>query len=383
MQGLCICIPTFKRAHLLKLLLEDLARQGCRAETLILVDGDSGSNEVTQIMERMTRQASPTVRYVASSHANLAYQRYLGWKVAQQAKAEILLYLDDDLRLEQGDAVAELVAPLAGNAGSVVGCTARIIFPEDREGQYGNALADRAAQAKAKPSLLVHWFGNCRKVMPGSLSPSGHRCSPEPSPSGQTRVQWLRGGVMACRMDALSESCFSHDLFALAELGYGHGEDTLLSLRLAARGELAFVHSATFLHPCADAPKAYTTRARKMGFGVAYSRRLLNDNYRWPETPRISDRIALIKSYSGTALLQWVRALRTPKAHRFAYAWGYTVGAVKGIISPPRASRLTPEIDWTRDAERTVAELGKMMVTRGANKNGSMSMSENVLEAVN
>jgi hypothetical protein len=124
-----------------------------------------------------------------------------------------------------------------------------------------------------------------------------------------------------------------------------------------------------------------------MGFGVAYSRRLLNDNYRWPETPRISDRIALLKSYFGTALLEWFRALRTPKAHRFAYAWGYTVGAVKGVFSSPRASRLTPEIDWTRDAERTLADLGKMMVTRGNSKSGgrseSMSRSENALEAVN
>jgi hypothetical protein len=184
-------------------------------------------------------------------------------------------------------------------------------------------------------------------------------------------------------MDALSEDCFSHDLFALSEIGYGHGEDTLLSLRLAAKGELAFVHSAEFLHPCADAPKAYTTRARKMGFGVAYSRRLLNDNYRWPENPKIGDRIALFKSYLGTALLQWSRALRGPKAHRFAYAWGYTLGAVKGIFSPPRATRLMPEVDWTADADRTLAEPGKIVVRRDQTKNETINMSGTLLEAIN
>jgi glycosyltransferase involved in cell wall biosynthesis len=386
MQGLCICIPTYRRAHLLKLWLEDLARQSCRPETLIIVDGDPASNEVAQMIESLSpsdgerecgsTQTSPRIRYVASSHANLAYQRYLGWRVAQEEKTKILLYLDDDLRLNQADAVAELVAPLGGNEGDVVGCTAKILFPEEREGQYGKALADRAADAKAKRSLLVRWFGSSRKVIPGSLSPSGHRCPPEISSSGQTRVQWLRGGVMACRMDALSEDCFSHDLFALSELGYGHGEDTLLSLRLAAKGELAFVHSATFLHPCADAPKAYATRARKMGFGVAYSRRLLNVNYRWPKDPRTSDRIALLKSYLGTALLQWFGTLKAPKPHRFAYAWGYTLGALKGVFSPPRASRLTPGIDWAADAERTLAESRKVM--------GSKSRSESeMLEAVN
>jgi hypothetical protein len=50
-QGLCICIPTYKRANLLKLLLEDLARQCCHPETLIIVDGDPESNEVAQIMD--------------------------------------------------------------------------------------------------------------------------------------------------------------------------------------------------------------------------------------------------------------------------------------------------------------------------------------------
>jgi len=373
MQGLCLCIPTYRRAHLLKLLLEDLARQRCRPETLIIVDGDPESNEVAQMMDGTATQAVPRVRYVASSHANLAYQRYIGWRVAQEEKAEILAYLDDDLRIDQAEAVAELVAPLGGTEGSVAGCTARIVYPEDREGQYGKVLADRTAQAKAKQSVLVRWFGSSRKGVPGSLSPAGHRCPPETAPSGHTRVQWLRGGVMACRMGALSEDCFSHDLFALSELGYGHGEDTLLALRLAAKGELVFVHSATFLHPCADAPKAYATRARKMGFGVAYSRRLLNDNYRWPENPRISDRIALLKSYLGTALLQWVRTLKAPKAHRFAYAWGYTLGAMKGIISPARASRLTPGINWAADAE---------MALRESKKTERMSKSESVSEMI-
>jgi glycosyltransferase involved in cell wall biosynthesis len=383
MQGLCICIPTYKRSHLLKLLVEDLARQRCRPETLVIVDGDSGSREVAKMLDRIARRTGPRIHYVASNHANLAYQRYLGWKVAQREKAAILLYLDDDLRLEQGDGVAYLVAPLAEKERGVVGCTSRIVYPEDREGQYGKALADRAAQAKAKRSLLVRWFGNSRKVMPGSLSPAGHRCPPENGPSRHSRVQWLRGGVMACRMDALSEDCFSQDLFALSEIGYGHGEDTVLSLRLAAKGELAFVHSAEFLHPCADAPKAYATRARKMGFGVAYSRRLLNDNYRWPQNPKISDRLALFKSYLGTALLQWFRALRAPKAHRFAYAWGYTLGAVKGIFSPPRASRLMPEVDWVADAERTLAEPGKMLVRGDQTRGESMSTGGTLLEAVN
>src|SRR5262249_10694778 len=162
-QGLCICIPTYRRGNLLKLLLEDLARQSSCPETLVIVDGDPESKEVAQMLDGVVTQTVLRVRYVASSHGNLPYQRYLGWRVAQEEKAEILLYLDDDLRLEQADAVAELEAPLAASEDRVVGSTARIVYPEDREGQYGKVLADRAALAKEKQPLLVRWFGSSRK----------------------------------------------------------------------------------------------------------------------------------------------------------------------------------------------------------------------------
>src|SRR5262249_39725031 len=99
----------------------------------------------------------------------------------------------------------------------------------------------------------------------------------------------------------------------------------------------------------------------------------------WPEDPKVSDRIALFKSYLGNALLQWFRALRAPKAHRFAYAWGYTLGAVKGIFSPPRASRLMPEVDWLADAERTLAESRKMLINMGASQISAAWLNANTL----
>ena len=161
---------------------------------------------------------------------------------------------------------------------------------------------------------------------------------------------------MACRMDSLTENCFSEDLFALSEVGFGHGEDTLLSRRLASKGRLLFVSGARFLHPCADPPKAYATWAGKMGCGAGYSRRLLNDNHRWPDAPTLADRFALWKSYTGNTVLNVFRALRSPKAHRFSYAWGYFCGAFKGVFLPPSHQRLTPQIDWQKDAEIALSQ---------------------------
>jgi len=353
--NVCICICTYKRPDLVGLLIDDLQRQNLSLPSLIVVDGDPTSQEVRKALQTHGSETFESIRYVPSNHANLPYQRYLGWRLASSISATILLYLDDDLRIQQVDAIARLLAPLHAEQARAVGATANILYPSSPETQSGASVQDRAHYARSPKPSFVRWFGPSRNLPPGSLSPSGHRCPLELSSSEQVSVRWLRGGVMACRMNALTEDCFSAELFALGELGYGQGEDTLLSMRLATKGSLAFVRSATFLHPCSDAPKAYATRARKMGLGVAYSRRLLNDNYRWPGKARIADRIALLKSYGGTSLLNWFRALTAPRAHRFAYAWGYSLGALNGIFLPPQSSRLTPGIDWAADAKRALS----------------------------
>ena len=160
---------------------------------------------------------------------------------------------------------------------------------------------------------------------------------------------------MAYQTRALDEDCFSFDLLATYETRCGRGEDTLLSHRVASRGRLLTVFDAIFEHPNTDAPKAYATQASRMAYGTAYSRRLLNDNYRWPAAPTLADRFALWKSYVGNTLLNVIRAIRSPKAHRFAYAWGYLSGALKGVFQPPSHHRLTPHINWQKDADTALS----------------------------
>jgi len=347
---LCVCICTYRREQLLLTLLRDLTQQRSLPEHVVIVDGDPRNGKVLNALKEIASVCSFELHYLPSNHGNLAYQRYLGWRAAREERIGLLLYLDDDLRITDPESISRLLQPLRDGRPSVVGCTGDIQFPEDREGDADPAVQDRVHFNKSKTPLIVKLFGAARRMPPGGLSPSGQRSLPAISSSGTADVQWLRGGVMACKMDSLTEDCFSDDLFALSELGFGHGEDTLLSRRLASKGKLVFVSDAPFLHPCADTPKAYATRAREMGYGAAYSRRLLNDNYRWPKHPTASDRFVLLKSSAGTSLLCLLRALGNPRSHRFAYARGYFVGALQGIFMPPRHKRLTPRIDWQKDA---------------------------------
>jgi glycosyltransferase involved in cell wall biosynthesis len=356
-RQLAVCIPTYKRAHLAARLVRDVFGQTVQPDVLIVVDGDPASGEVRGELERVLYPPNCQVVYVPSNHANLAYQRYLGWRTAKQCGCEILLYLDDDLRIEQPDAVEKVITPLFWESG-VVGVTANIVCGNPAEKFAGEpALLDRAVKRRLDDPLLVRLLGAGRSVPPGGLTASGHRRAPRLDGQSYAQVEWLRGGVMAYRMDALDEDCFSDDLFALCFVHCGLGEDTFLSRRVGSRGRLLFAFCATFLHPDEDLPKAYPIAAYRFGYASAYSRRLLNDNYRGLEPPRLSDRLALVKSYVGTALLEWSNALLRPKRHRFAYAWGYTKGAFDGLFRPPTAKRLAPGIDWRADAEKALATM--------------------------
>ena len=59
---------------------------------IIIVDSSDEENVKIQELENLI--------YIRSNHKNQPYQRYLGY---QYAEAEYLLYLDDDMEIQQND----------------------------------------------------------------------------------------------------------------------------------------------------------------------------------------------------------------------------------------------------------------------------------------
>ncbi len=284
------------------------------------------------------------VIYVPSNHANLAYQRYLGWRAA--AGCEWLLYLDDDLRLHNESALEKVLAPLGWEGGKVVAVTAQLQAPEHGLGRDG------------KPSGLTAWLvercgsGSC--VPPGGLSASGHRRVPVYRRQDYEKVEWLRGGVMALSMKALAQECFSDSLFALTRARCGLGEDTFLGRRLCSKGEIMLAFDAGIEHPNQDSPKAYPSDPYGFARALAYSRRFLNDYYRGFDPPRLQDRMGLLTSYAGNLTLACLRACTSFRREDWRFAWGYSTGVMLGLTRKPTAQRLTPHIDWWGDAERAL-----------------------------
>ncbi|WP_298002657.1 MULTISPECIES: glycosyltransferase [Anaerolinea] len=343
--ALCIC--TYRRVHLLQQLLQDLLRQ-ILPDVLIIVDGDPNPTKVFDMLSKWKASAPFPVYYVPSNHPNLAYQRYLGWRVAKDQGVPFLLYLDDDLRIEQPDAVEKMLAPLFSDPG-VVAVTARIVMGKGH-----------SEQSNKGGRSLFHPVYPSRKFLTGALTPAGDRKLPPEDGKDYHNVEWLRGGAMAFRMNALLPDCFSEDLFALTHIGCGMGEDTFLARRVLRYGKLLYASCAVFLHPGEDTPKAYPVDPYKKARAVAYSRRLLNNIYRGDSSPQISDRLYLLRSYLFNAVWLWAKAITGFRLYRVQYALGYTVGAVRGIFQNPTSQVLTPHIDWWAEAEQALAQAQKM-----------------------
>lgn len=350
MPVVAVCIPTFKRPHLLKLLIDDISKQTMKPNHIIVVDGDPNSSQVRQILMNGGSCIIATI-YVPSNHGNLPYQRYLGWRVAKDLEVDIIIYFDDDERLLESDVIAQLVATF-NTSSDVVGVGCRIRFGHATDGSD----ASQARSQKSSPSiaLLIKYFGSSRRLHPGSVTPTGNRVSLIDDGTPHAVTSWLHGGAMAYRMSAMSETVFSDDLFALDHVRCGLGEDTFLSRRVGARGILKYIHIVSVSHPNADSPKSYPSDAFRFAYAATYSRRFQNDYYRVYDPPQFSDRVALLRSYIAGILISWMRALRFPSRLHWALACGTMLGAVQGFTRPPTARCLTPDINWWLDADEAL-----------------------------
>jgi GT2 family glycosyltransferase len=331
-----IAVPTYRRADLLARLLDELARQTRLPDRLVVVDGEGGAPAVREALVRSGWPERAETILVPSTHANLPFQRWLARRLAGDSDA--LLFFDDDLLLPERDTVAKLSEALE----AAEAATCAVAMPR--------GLSRRLRfRAEAIPFL--------RRARAGRLTAGGARHAPADDGSPLPRVEWLRGAAMAFRCEALPPERFSRDLFALAEVGAGMGEE--LALARIVRGRIVFVRGLAVLHPGETPSRTLSSQPQRQGFAIAYSRRLLSDLSRGGR-PRLADRAALAWSWAGglaAAGADW--ALRRRREQRL-FAWGYLRGILQGALRPPRHARLTPSIDWEAEALASLAGAGRI-----------------------
>ena len=350
--GICIC--TYKRADLLVRLVDQIHQQDVKPIVLIIVDGYPASNEVREKVNTKNYPGIRKIIYVPSNHANLPYQRFLGWLVAIKEDIGCLIYFDDDICLTSTNSIQTLIEPMEKDL-HIVGVTA-VVSNGDVSGYNTNeAWVDQRKQS-GSPHWFIRFFGSSRKVIPGGVSVVGTRNLPDFQGKPYEEVKWMSGRVMAIRLEKVDKSFFSQDLFAMYELRIGKAEDTFFSRRISTRGKILISFESYIRHPEDDEPQAYPTRSCQYGYAIAYSRKLLNDDCVPFHTPSLANRVPLILNYIGNIFINWLAAVRYPKGYRFSYAWGYMKGAISGITRVPSTKNLTPNIRWMEDAENAVQQ---------------------------
>jgi glycosyltransferase involved in cell wall biosynthesis len=92
---LSIIIPTYNRAPVLRLLLEDLLAQTRPPDEILVID-DHSADETRAVVENAAHR-DPRVRYVLNEGR---YQRDAKWTGVQQAHGDVIGFLDDDARMD-------------------------------------------------------------------------------------------------------------------------------------------------------------------------------------------------------------------------------------------------------------------------------------------
>lgn len=354
--SLAICICTYQREESLKAILLDILKQTQLPETICLVDGSPGGSKVQSLLNSLPQLKEFNIIYIPSNHANLSYQRYLGWRAVSQTNAEFMLYLDDDLRLVDLQTIEKLSRPFMDHM-DIVGATVNFKMGNSSELIDVMHLYQTRKQSH-RLADFVKLFQVGRYYEPGGITPVGDRLLPEVSEGEAfSSIQWLRGGVMFIRISALNRDCFDDGLFALTKYQCGLGEDTCLSRRLLSQGKLVLIQGLVVEHPDLTQPNSYPIKPYRHGFARAYSRRYINDQYRYPNSPRLSDRLFLIKFYIGNFVLNFIKAFGTFQKSYFLFAVGFALGALMGVFKKPNTSNLSPKIEWFSDADKAMVQM--------------------------
>ncbi|MBX3011958.1 MAG: glycosyltransferase family 2 protein [Caldilineaceae bacterium] len=253
---LSIIICTKDREAVLRDTLATLFDQTRLPEELLLID--DGNLPVDELVSLVEAKGIPC-HYYKKETPGLVASRNLG---VEQAKGDIILFLDDDVLLEP-DYLAALMA----------------VYEADPNGAIGGV--EGALSQEYAPGVLpfLRFFGLDSKK-PGEVLPSGSGVLTRQGDFDQPiSVEWLSGCDMSYRRAVFADMRFDG---RLSEVGYAWADDLDFSYRVSKRWQLIATPAARLVHRKEPSGRINTY---KMGF--------IETNYFWrffaknmPKRPR-------------------------------------------------------------------------------------------------
>lgn len=240
-------IPTYNRPDSLARCLQSLLQQTRLPDELLIID-DGDLECVPQ--EAALQARGVDVRLFRKDRPGLVASRNLG---IEQARCDILFFSEDDVVLEP-DYVAAIMRVFETDPTGGIGGVAGLIANERRSPVQGLIL------------MLLSVPLGLTALREGRMLRSGFAGEYGESPipiRTRRKVDFLAGGVCACRLRAIGDLRFS-DKYSYAS-GYGQGEDKDFSYRLSRRTGLVAEPAARLAHyPAAKHNFDHVGRGRAM-----------------------------------------------------------------------------------------------------------------------
>ena len=232
-----VCIGTHDRADVLRRALDGLVEQTRAPDEVIVSDSSPNARGQELVAGYAARMPATRVRWLASDRRALPWHR---WHAASAAAGEVVLFLDDDVRLAP-EAIARLLAAYARltveRHEAPAGIGFALVFDgEERPDRDVGSLRERWLGIVGAPSGTR--TGGGIDIALGGLRHA------EPLP-----VHQLWGGAMSFRREVLARVGRLDHLIALYERRIGRAEDVVLSAEAARHGALYLITDALALHP--------------------------------------------------------------------------------------------------------------------------------------
>lgn len=322
-------VPTRDRPDSVVRLVEELKACQPAPKYLVVVDSSREAN--------VRLETDPSVRYIRSRHGNQPYQRYVG---ALAAKTPLLVYLDDDLFVEDHGFLRYVEEVFRDSRFS--GAGVRIAYDSAVQPTFGPPKGHLAGR-------LVERFSLGGRLASGEIDAMGNSGG---EPAEDTEVRHLWGPMMAFRT-VVARRLFDATLFALYEAQLGKGEDKVISLRANRYGQLRWIARCCLRHPAHEGSH-YAASPRRFLTKVLVSRLFLAKVY--------CDVFGRSSLYGWWAFGRYIgRTLGSALVREGdkAAVLGAVADALR-IIARTRLDpgRLAPAVDFETDARRDLARAG-------------------------
>lgn len=225
-----IIICTYNRPQKVLELIAQLKNFAGGYNLILIVDSSDALHPVLS--------TDAQVVYLRSVHKNQPYQRWLGY---QNSRADILLFLDDDMEVANADFL-EIISKSFQNS-LVSGIAINFI---DKHTDTALAAIPRSALLNKSGVFksIIAWFTGYPILASGRFGLCGVK-GKQPFNGGAT--QWLSGGAFAARKGFLFKD-FNFQLFDLFQQKIGMGEDAIIGYGLSKQGILLYQPVLLFYH---------------------------------------------------------------------------------------------------------------------------------------